>query len=343
MPRVSAQLGSLANACNAGATRRVVLAGALASGFLPGRLAAQGSGARIRVGWLTAQRAAGASLYLDGLRAGLADRGYVEGVNLEVASRFGDDSLERVPDLAAELVRSRVALIVVQGAAVPVVGRLNLPVPVVFAFSGDPVSAGLAESLARPLGNLTGITLMAAELNGKRLELLAELVPGLRRVAIVGNPQHPGVHLERAANEQTAQQLGLEVGYLPTRTSEDLAAAFAAIEAERLQAISLLPDAFTIQNRQPIIEFATSRRIPVVSGWAVFARSGALCTYGPRLFESFRRVAYFVDRILKGARPSELPIEQPTEFELVLNMRAAKALDLAVPPSLIARADEVIE
>ena len=343
MPRVPARLGSLAHPPDGGVTRRLVLAGALASSLLPRCLAAQGAAAPVRIGWLTAQRAAGATPFLEGLRAGLASRGYVEGGNLEIASRFGDDSLERVPDLAAELVRLRVALIVAQGAAVPAVAQLNLPVPVVYAFSGDPVSAGLAESLARPLGNMTGLTLMAAELNGKRLELLSELVPGLRRVAIVGNPQHPGVHLERAANEQTAGQLGLEVGYLPTRTPEDLAAAFAAIDAERPQAISLLPDAFTIQNRQPIVEFATSRRIPVISGWAIFARSGALCTYGPRLFESFRRLAYFVDRILKGTRASELPIEQPTEFELVLNMRTAKALDLAVPPSLIARADEVIE
>jgi putative ABC transport system substrate-binding protein len=190
---------------------------------------------------------------------------------------------------------------------------------------------------------MTGLTLMAAELNGKRLELLAELIPDLRRVAIMGNPQHPGVHLERAANEQTAERLGLAVTYLPTRTQDDLAAAFAAIDADRPQAISLLPDAFTIQNRQPIIAFATSRRIPVISGWGIFAQSGALCTYGPRLLESFRRLAYFVDRILKGAKPAELPIEQPTQFELVLNLRTARALDLTIPASIVARADELIE
>jgi ABC-type uncharacterized transport system substrate-binding protein len=323
-------------------TRRLFLASALAAGLLPRRLAAQGAPVT-RVGWLTAQRAAGATLFLEGLRAGLASRGYVEGSNYSLEARFGDDVLERVPELAAELIRARVAVIAAQGGAVPVLAKLNLPVPVVYAFSGDPVSAGLAESLSRPLGNMTGLTLMAAELNGKRLELLAELVPDLHRVVIMGNPQHPGVHLERAANEQTGARLGLAVSYLPTRTQEDLVTAFAAIDADPPQAISLLPDAFTIQHRLTIAGFAKSRRIPVVSGWGIFAQSGALCTYGPRLQESFRRLAYFVDRILKGAKPAELPIEQPTNFELVLNMQTAKALDLAVPASLIARADEVIE
>ena len=310
--------------------------------LLPCRLAAQGAPAT-RIGWLTAQRAAGTTLFLEGLRGGLASRGYVEGRDLAIESRFGDDVLERVPDLAAELIRARVALIVAQGGAVPVLARLNLPVPIVYAFSGDPVSAGLAESLSRPLGNMTGLTLMAAELNGKRLELLAELVPDLRRVAVMGNPQHPGVHLERAANEQTAARLGLATTYLPTRTQADLGAAFAAVDADRSQAISLLPDAFTIQNRESIVAFATSRRIPVISGWGIFAQSGALCTYGPRLLESFRRLAYFVDRILKGAKAADIPIEQPTQFELVLNLRTAQALGLAIPASLVARADELIE
>jgi putative ABC transport system substrate-binding protein len=311
--------------------------------LLPRRLAAQGHAPAARIGWITAQRQAGVTLFLEALRAGLASRGYVEGGNLAIEYRFGDDSLERVPELAAELARLRVAVLVAQGGAVPVLAGLGLPMPIVYAFSGDPMSAGLAESLARPLANMTGLTLMAAELNGKRLELLREFIPDLRAVAIMGNPQHPGVHLERAANEQTAERLGLTVKYFPTRTRDDLAAAFAAIEADPPQAISLLPDAFTIQNRQAIVDFATRRRVPVISGWAIFAQSGALCTYGPRLSDSFRRLAYFVDRILKGAKPAELPIEQPTQFELVLNLRTAKALDIAIPPSLLARADDVIE
>jgi putative ABC transport system substrate-binding protein len=319
------------------------MASMLAAAALPRPPAAQNAASSLRIGWISAQRPDGVASFIEALRAGLVSHGYVEGVNLAIEYRFGDDSLDRVSDLTAELLRLRVALIIAQGAAVPVVATLAPPVPVVYAYSGDPTSAGFADSLARPLGNMTGVTFMAAELNGKRIELLRELVPGLRRVAVMGHPQHPGVHLERAASEQTAERLGVTIGYFPTRTHDDLAGAFSAIDANLPQAISLLPDAFTIQNRRTIVDFATRRRIPVISGWAMFAESGALCTYGPRLSESYRRLAYFVDRILKGAKPGELPIEQPTHFELVLNLRTAKALDLAVPESLIARADELIE
>jgi putative ABC transport system substrate-binding protein len=345
IPAGSGGIAESLSALNGGATtrRRLFLASSLAFALVPRRLVAQGSASAVRIGWISAQRADGVASFLEALRAGLASHGYVEGGNLAIEYRFGDDSLERVPDLAAELRQLRVAVLVAQGAAVPVVAKLGLPMPIVYAFSGDPMSAGFAESLARPLGNMTGVTFMSAELNGKRIELLRDLVPGLRRVAVIGHPQHPGVHLERAASEQTAERLGVAISYFPTRTHDDLVAAFAAMDADLPQAISLLPDAFTIQNRQAIVDFATRRRVPVISGWAMFAQSGALCTYGPRLSESYRRLSYFVDRILKGAKPAELPIEQPTHFELVINMRAAKELGIAVPPSLIARADEVIE
>jgi putative ABC transport system substrate-binding protein len=226
---------------------------------------------------------------------------------------------------------------------VPVVSKLRLAVPVVYVFSGDPVSAGLADSLARPRGNMTGLTFMAADLNGKRLELLREISPELRRVAIIANPEHPGEHIERSYSEEAAQRLGLSIDYFPTSTHDELARAFAKMGNDPPQAISLFADGFAIENRQSIIDFAMAHHIPVVSGWPVFAKSGALCTYGPRLAESYRRLAYYVDRILKGAKPADLPIEQPTKFELVINQRTAKALDLTVPPSVLARADEVIE
>jgi ABC-type uncharacterized transport system substrate-binding protein len=216
-------------------------------------------------------------------------------------------------------------------------------VPVVYVFSGDPVSAGFADSLARPRGNMTGLTFMAAEFNGKRLELLREIIPELRRVAIVANPQHPGEQLERAYSESAARQLGLTIEYFPTRTHDELSRALATMTAHPPQAISLFADGFAIQNRQNIIDFAMKHRVPVISGWPVFARSGALCTYGPRLSESYRRLAYYVDRILKGAKPADLPIEQPTKFELVINMKTAKALGLTIPQSVLVRADEVIQ
>jgi putative tryptophan/tyrosine transport system substrate-binding protein len=277
------------------------------------------------------------------MRAGFSEIGYVEGRNLAIEYRYGDDALERVPDLAAELVKLGVDLLVVQGAAVPVVSQLNLTVPLVYVFSGDPVSAGLADSLARPRGNMTGLTLMAAELNGKRLEMLRDIVPDLRRVAIIANSEHPGVDLERAYSEAVGRRLGLTIQYFPTPTLGELNGAFASMAAQPPQAISLFADGFAVQNRQSIIDFAMSHRAPVVSGWPVFAQSGALCTYGPRLADSYRRLASYVDRILKGAKPADLPIEQPTKFETVINMRTAKSLGLTIPTSLLVSADQVIE
>jgi putative ABC transport system substrate-binding protein len=155
--------------------------------------------------------------------------------------------------------------------------------------------------------------------------------------------EHPGAHLERAFSEETAGRLGLAIEYRPTRTRDELTSVLTSIAADPPQAISLLADGFAIQNRQTIIDFGMRLRVPVISGWPVFARSGAICTYGPRLTESYRRLAYFIDRILKGAKPAELPIERPTKFEFVVNLRTAKALGLTIPPSLLVRADEVIE
>jgi len=310
---------------------------------LPRGVGAQSAAKVARIGWLTAQQASSLAPYLGALRGALADLNYVEGRNLVIEFRFGDDAIERVPELAAELQRIPVDLIMAQGAAVSVISKLGLKVPVVYAFSGDPVSAGFADSLARPGGNMTGVTFMAAELNGKRLEMLREIMPKLRRVAIVANPEHPGANVERAYSEEAGRRLGLAIKYFPTRTRDELAGAFAAMTADPPQAISLFADGFAIANRQRIIDFATSHRAPVVSGWPVFAKSGALCTYGPRLTESYRRLAHYVDRILKGARPADLPIERPTQFELVINLKTAKALGLIVPPSLLVRADELIE
>jgi putative ABC transport system substrate-binding protein len=277
------------------------------------------------------------------MRAGFAELGYIEGQNLTIEYRYGDDVVERVPELAAELVKFPVDLIVAQGAAVSEVSTLDLPVPVVYVFSGDPVSAGFADSLARPRKNMTGLTFMAAEFNGKRLEILRDVVPNLRRVAILANSEHPGSEIERAYSEDFGAKLGLKIEFLSTRTHNELAAAFGIISANPPQAISVFADGFAVQNRQSIIDFATKLRMPVISGWPVFARSGALCTYGPRLTESYRRLADYVDRILKGAKPADLPIEQPTKFEMVINQRAAKTLGLTIPLTLLVSADEVIE
>jgi putative ABC transport system substrate-binding protein len=224
-----------------------------------------------------------------------------------------------------------------------VINKLNLKTPVVYVFSGDPVSAGFAESLSRPRGNMTGLTFMAAEFNGKRLELLQELIPGLRSVAIIANPEHPGEQLERRYSEEAAQRLGLSIDHFATGNRTELDAALDKIAAGPAQAISVFADGFAIQNRQRIADFGLSHRMPVISGWAVFAQSGALCTYGPRLSDSYRRLAYYVDRVLKGTLPAELPIERPTKFELVINSKTAKALNLTIPVSVLVRADTVID
>jgi putative tryptophan/tyrosine transport system substrate-binding protein len=318
-------------------------AAASAVAALSRSLSAQGLAKSVRIGWLTAQREASLTPFLAALRAAFADLGYVEGRNLVIEYRYGDDDLERVPALAAELVRLRVDVILAQGAAVALIPNLWLPVPVVYVFSGDPVSAGFADSLAHPRGNMTGLTFMAAELNGKRLELLREIVPNLHRVAILANPAHPGEHLERGYTQEYGRQLGLATDYFATTTREELERAFATMAKDPPQAISLFADGFAIQYRQSIIDFGLSRRMPVISGWPVFARAGAICTYGPQLTSSYQRMAYYVDRILKGTPPSDLPIEQPTKFELVLNLKTANALALEIPPTLLARADEVIE
>jgi putative ABC transport system substrate-binding protein len=304
---------------------------------------AQGTSRIIRIGWLTAQREASLTPFLAALRAAFVDLGYVEGRNLAMEYRFGNDEIDRVPALAAELVNLPVDAILVQGIAVTMAAKLSLPIPLIYVFSGDPVSAGFAESLARPRSNMTGLTFMAAELNGKRLELLRDTIPDLRRVAIVANPAHPGEHLERNYTQDYGRQLGLHTDYFATRNREELESAFTAMGSNPPQAISLLADGFAIQYRQSIIDFGLRHRLPVVSGWPVFARSGALFTYGPHLDSSYRRLAHYVDRILKGARPSDLPIEQPTKFEFMINLKTAKALGLTIPSALLATADEVIE
>ena len=321
--------------------RRLVL-GAAALAALPRFVAAQSPGRPARIGWLTAQRPASLVPFVQAFRTSLADLGFVEGRNLTIDFRYGDDDASKVAALADELVRLPVDLIVVQGEAVLEIRSTNLPVPVVFAYSADPVIAGLAESLARPNPNMTGLTYMAVELNGKRLELLREMAPAIRRVALLANPVYPGESGERANSLATAGRIGFDVRYVGARNGDELKAAFAKMAADKAQAISLLADSFTVQNRAGIMAFAAEQGIPVVSSWPVFAEAGALCTHGPRLADSYRRLAYYVDRVLRGTKPADLPIEQPTTIETIVNLKTADALGLKVPQSVLVRADRVI-
>jgi putative tryptophan/tyrosine transport system substrate-binding protein len=297
----------------------------------------------VRLGWLTTGSAESVNPFLDALRAGLITQGYIEGRNLTIAARYADGDVGSVLALAEELTRLPVDLIATQGTATRLLQKVSATVPIVYVFSADPVLAGIADSLARPGRNMTGITVMSIELNGKRLELLRDIMPQLRSVAIIASPTHAGEELERANSVEMAQKLGITVQYFPAPSPAELDRAYASMAVDPPQAIVVFPDPVTFANRQRIIDFANSQRVPVVSGWADYAEAGALCTYGPRLTESYRRLAYYIDRILKGGKPAELPIERPTIFELVINLKTAKALNIEIPPALLTRADRVIE
>ena len=297
-----------------------------------------------RIGWLSFNSAEASAPFHEALVQGLGEFGYAEGRNLTLLVRYANDNRDRVVPLARELVNAKVDVLMATGAATPDTLRAIREVPVIYAFSGDPVAAGFATSLATPNDGTTGITWLSIELNGKRIELLKQALPSLRRLAILANPLHPGEDLEIAECRKAAEALGLSLSYLPARDAEELDAALQRLDAEGgADAIIALPDMLIMGQRARIIEWGAARRIPVISGWARFAHSGGLLTYGPNLPDTVRRLASYVHRVLTGTRPSALPIEQPTTYELVVNLRMARRLGIELPPSLVARADQVIE
>jgi putative ABC transport system substrate-binding protein len=284
-----------------------------------------------RIGWISVDRAAG-SPFLDPLRMGLRNLGYVEGRNLVIDARWGDGSMERLEKLA-----------VTQGPSVFSLRKAGAAMPVVFGFSGDPVEAGLADSLARPGRNFTGMSFLSLELVGKRMELLKEMMPGLKRVAIIARPEHAGEQGELRTSQAAANSMGLSVAYFPIKSARELELALAAIPESRSEAIVAFPDAIMMRFGEAIAAFSVKNQIPAISGWAQFAERGNVMTYGPVLSDGFRRLAYYVDRILKGAKPADLPVELPSSVELVVNLRTAKAIGLTVPRSLLVRAERIIE
>jgi putative ABC transport system substrate-binding protein len=284
--------------------------------------------------------AAGFAALLDGLR----ELGYVEGRNLVMDAHWADYSAERTASLAQEIADLRPAVIITQGGGAQPATRLSPPIPVVFLQSGDPVEAGLADSYARPGRHATGVSLLALDMIGKRIELLQQMLPKLRRVALLANPQHPGEQRELAATRAAADVLRVEVAlYRQARNPAELDAALGAVTAARPDAVMLFSDALMLGQRRVLAEFFLKHRIPSVAGWATFAESGHLLSYGPDQLAAWRRVASFVDRVLKGARPGDLPIELPTTIQTVVNRRTAAAMGLTVPPILLARADWVID
>jgi putative ABC transport system substrate-binding protein len=322
--------------------RRALVLGAFAGAIVPGAPSVA-QPASFRVGWIGPGTMAEAQPLLEHLRQGLRDLGYVEGRNLVIEARWGEHSPAQVEAQVAALVASKPQVIVALGPVTTAVHKATSTIPVVFAFSGDPVQAGFAESFARPGGNLTGLSFLALDLVGKRIELLKAVMPALKRIAILANAQHPGDPAERRASELAARAMGLEIEYFEVAGARQLDPALEAIARSRCEAVVMFPIQSIISNSARIAAWSLKHRLPAVSGWAQFAEEGNLMSYGARARESFLRIASYVDRVLKGANPGELPIELPRHIELVINLKAAKALGVTVPPAVLLRADKVIE
>jgi putative ABC transport system substrate-binding protein len=277
------------------------------------------------------------------LREGLRALGYVEGQTIIIECRDAAGRYERAVEHAAELVRLKVDVLVTDGLpAARAAKQATTTIPIVMGAVGDPVGGGVVNSLARPGANITGLTLLTAEMNTKRLEFLKAAVPGSSRVALLTNPDNPSVAQGRHESEAAARSLGLTLHVVGARRPEDLDRAFSELLKEQARAVVLLPDPMLFAQGPRIAALAAKSQLPAVGEAREFAAAGGLMAYGPRVTENFRRAALYVDKILKGAKPGDLPVEQPTTFELVINLKTAKALNLAIPQSLLLRADEVI-
>lgn len=299
-----------------------------------------------RIGFLAPGRAQADSYrgLLDAFRQGLQETGWVEGQNLTVQYRFAEDDANRLPVLAAELVQLQSEVIVVEATvAIQAVKNATSSIPIVMATSIDPVSMHFVSGLARPGGNITGMSLISEELSGKRLQLLTEIIPKLARVAVITNPGSPAARLSLAQTQAPAQSLGIQIFPIDVRKPADFASAFSAITAAHSDALIVTPDAMLYNEHAKIVAFAAASKLPALYPEREVAQSGGLMAYGPSIPASFRRAAAYVDKILRGAKPTDLPVEQPTKFDLTINLKTAKALGLIVPQSLLARADNVIE
>jgi putative ABC transport system substrate-binding protein len=312
-----------------GAAACPVAAGAQQAGKLP------------TIGFLGADAAA-FSPWTAAFVARMRELGWIEGRTVAIEYRWSEGRPERYAEIAAEFVRLKVDVIVTVGSAVPTVKQATAAIPIVFAVAADPVGSGLVASLAKPGGNVTGLSIQASELAGKRLELLREVVPQLHRFAImfdVGNAQPV---LEMGNVQAAARTLGLEVAPLVIQRAEDIAPAFAALKGQA-DALYVAVDQLVVANLMHILTLALGARLPTIFDNRDFVQAGALMSYGPNFPVLFRRTAELVDKILRGTKPGDIPVEQPTKFELILNLTTAKALDLTIPESFLLRADEVLE
>jgi putative ABC transport system substrate-binding protein len=303
---------------------------------------AQQAGKAPRIGYLLDGSSSSAADRVDTFRDGLRELGYVEGKNIVIDYRYAEGRFDRFPELAAELVRLKVYVIVaVSTVAARAAKNATRTIPIV-ALSGDPVETGLVASVARPGGNVTGLASLAPELSTKRLELLKEIVSKVSLVAVLWNPNGPAPVLAFKETQLAAKRLGLLLQSLEARSPDDFESAFGGAIRERASALLVISDPLTNTHQRRIAELAAKNRLPAIYPIREFVQAGGLMAYAPDRLEQYRRVAYYVDKILKGAKPADLPVEQPTKFEFVINLKAAKQIGLTIPPNVLARADKVI-
>jgi len=297
-----------------------------------------------RIGVLYTGSPATAAQSSEAFDQGLREHGYVGGKNIVVERRFGDAKPERLTELATELVRLKVEVIVTStDEAIAAVKRQTQTIPIVMTASTDPVATGFVASLAHPGGNVTGFAGIFPELSAKKLELLREAVPGLSRVAIMWNPNIRGALLDYKATEEAAHSLRIQLQSIEVNRIDEIDRAFAALKTGRAEALIVVPSTLTLDHRVQIANLAQKNRLPAMYGGRAFADAGGLIAYGSSLVDRWRRAATYVDKILKGAKPGDLPVERPTKFELIINLKTARAMGLTMPPSLLRQADEVIQ
>jgi putative ABC transport system substrate-binding protein len=296
------------------------------------------------IGYLGASTAAAERSRTDAFVQRLGELGWIEGHTVAIEYRWAESRTERFPEIAAELVRRRVDIILATSTAAALVCKqATAVIPIVFPLTGDPLGTGLVTSLARPGGNVTGLSNQATDLAGKRLEILREVAPGLHRLAILANAEYPGRMSEIADVQAAARTLGLDVAAFEIRRGEDIASVFDITLKEWAEALYVVGDTLMNSNRVRISTLAMNARLPTIYVQREYVEAGGLMSYGANIPHLFGRAAELVDKILRGAKPGDIPVEQPSKFDLVINLRTARALDLAVPPTLLGRADEVIE
>ena len=296
-----------------------------------------------RIGYVGAGSPATAGHHAQAFAQGLRELGYVEGQNIAIEHRWAEGKLESLPGFVADFIRLKVDVIISSATpAIRVAKEQTTTVPIVMAGVTDPVGNGFVASLARPGGNITGLTHVAPDLTGKRLELLKEVVPRLSRVAVLWNPKQPGQAVAYKESQAAAQTLKLTLISMEARNREEIERILSGTVKERAEAIFELPDPVIFLNRELIAQFAAKHRLPAMYSFREYVEAGGLMSYGTSFPSLFHRAATYVDKILKGAKPADLPVEQPTKFELIINLKAAKQIGLTIPPALLARADRVI-